>query len=87
MQPVKIGELLSLFDSNSMNEFERMALFYNSTMQNGIKKMEDAIAEFKKTGDYPEYLLIKSAFEEITKYMIGRDAFTTHNPDRNVRNY
>jgi hypothetical protein len=88
MERVKTGDILNQFRANGpKNDFERLALFCDDTMKSLIEKLEESIAKFKETGDYAEYLLVKGSFEDITRLMIGRDVFITHNSDRGLRKY
>lgn len=85
MTYIKIGDILKMFYDGPKNDFERMALFTDDLMKETARKMQEALAQFAETGEYSDYLVVKSNFENITKYMNSRDGFMTHNPDRSSR--
>lgn len=79
-----IVDILSAFAKNGVNanEFERMAIFMDNSMKEIAQKMRNDLDKFIETGEYRDYLDIKSHFEYITKSMNSRDSFIAHNPDR-----
>lgn len=89
MSHINIVNILSLFEKDGMsaNEFERMAIFNDSSMKESAQKMQVALSKFIETGDFGDYLVVKSNFELITKYLNSRDSYVTHNPDRSSRGY
>lgn len=89
MSHINIVDILSIFQKDGIkaNEFERMAIFNDGTMKESAHKMQEALSKFIETGDYSDYLVVKSNFEYVTKHLNSRDSYVTHNPDRSSRGY